>query len=198
MRPADASVHVNLGAALHKIGDLDGAVTELRQAARLAPQDATVLTNLGLVLSDKKAYDEARDVLDKATKADPKLAAAWTGLGRVEMRRKQPAAAADALARARKLEPKNAIIAADYCRALTDKDIKAKSTQEECRAAVSLDGSNALARYELGKVLVAHGDCAAANSELDKFTALAGVKPDAKAKAQEILKTCTPSKPGKK
>jgi hypothetical protein len=50
----------------------------------------------------------------------------------------------------------------------------------------------------LGKVLVARGDCAAAKSELDKFAALAGVKPDAKAKAQEILKTCTPAKAGKK
>ena len=116
----------------------------------------------------------------------------------MEMRRKQPAAAADALARARKLEPKNATVAADYCRALADKDIKAKGTLEECRAAVALDGSNALARYELGKVLVAQGDCAAAKSELDKFAALDGVKPEAKVKAQEILKTCTPAKPGKK
>jgi cytochrome c-type biogenesis protein CcmH/NrfG len=186
-----------LGAALRKTGEIDGAVTELRQAARLAPRDATALTDLGLLLSDKKAYDEAREALDRATRADPKLAAAWTGLGRVEMRRRQPAAAADALARARKLEPKNPAIAADYCRALTDKDIKAKGTQEECRAAVALDGSNALARYELGKVLVAHGDCAAAKGELDKFAALAGVKPDAKAKAQEILRSCTPAKPGK-
>jgi cytochrome c-type biogenesis protein CcmH/NrfG len=102
------------------------------------------------------------------------------------------------LARARKLEPKNATIAADYCRALADKDFKAAATLEVCRAAVALDGSNALARYELGKVLVAHGDCAAAGSELDKFAALAGVKPEAKAKAQEILKTCAPTKSGKK
>jgi cytochrome c-type biogenesis protein CcmH/NrfG len=114
------------------------------------------------------------------------------------MRRKQPAAAADALARARKLDPKNATIAADYCRALADKDIRAKLTQEECRAAVAIDGSSPLARYELGKVLVAHGDCAAASSELDKFAALAGVKPEAKAKAQEILKSCTPAKPSRK
>ena len=65
-------------------------------------------------------------------------------------------------------------------------------------AAVALDGSYALARYELGKVLVAKGDCAAAKGEFDKFAALAGVKPEAKAKAQEILKTCTPAKAGKK
>jgi hypothetical protein len=50
----------------------------------------------------------------------------------------------------------------------------------------------------LGKVLVAHGDCAAAKSELDKFAALAGVKPEAKAKAQEILKSCAPARSGKK
>jgi len=116
----------------------------------------------------------------------------------MEMRRKQPGAAVEAFARARKLEPKSATIAADYCRALVDKDIKAKETQTECRAAVALDGSYALPRYELAKVLVAHGDCAAAKSEVDKFAGLAGVKPEAKAKAQEILKSCTPAKSGKK
>jgi cytochrome c-type biogenesis protein CcmH/NrfG len=114
------------------------------------------------------------------------------------MRRKQPAAAADALARARKLEPKSATIAADYCRALADKDIKAKETLAECRAAVALDGSYALARYELAKVLVANGDCAAAKVEVDKFAGLAGVKPEAKAKAQEIVKSCMPGKAIKK
>jgi Flp pilus assembly protein TadD len=198
LRPNDASFHVSLGAALRKTGDFDGALTELRQATHLAPQDALALTYLGLLLSDKKVYDEAHETLEKATKSDPKLAAAWTELGRMEMRRKQPAAAAEALARARALKPKDATIAADYCRALTDKDIKAKGTQEECRAAVALDGSNALARYELSKVLVAHGDCAAAKSEFDRFAGLAGVKPEAKAKAQEILKTCTPAKSGMK
>jgi cytochrome c-type biogenesis protein CcmH/NrfG len=156
------------------------------------------LTYLGLLLSDKKAYDEAHEALEKATRLDPKLAAAWTELGRMELRRKQPAAAADALARARVLKPKDTTIAADYCSALAKKDIKAKVTQEECRAALALDPSNALARYELGKILVAHGDCAAAQIEIDKFAGLAGVKPEAKAKAQEILKTCTPAKPGKK
>ncbi len=181
---------------MRKTGEIDGAITELRQAARLAPHDAMGLTYLGLLLSDKKAYDEAREALDKAAGLDPKLAAAWTELGRMEMQRKQPAAAADALARARKLEPKNATVAADYCRALADKDIKAAVTLEECRAAVALDGSYALARYELGKVLVARGECAAAKSELDKFATLAGVKPGAKAKAQEILKTCTPRQVG--
>jgi len=92
LRPGEASFHVNLGAALRKTGDIDGALTELRQATRLAPQDALALTYLELLLSEKKAYDEAHEALEKATRLDPKLAAAWTELGRMELRRKQPAA----------------------------------------------------------------------------------------------------------
>ena len=64
----------------------------------------------------------------------------------------------------------------------------------ECRAAVTLDPANPLARYELGKALVAKGDCAGAQAELAKFRALPGVKPEAKAQADIIAKSCAPAK----
>jgi hypothetical protein len=44
---------------------------------------------------------------------------------------------------------------------------------------------------------VAKGDCAGAKGELAKFQSLSGVKPEAKAKAAEITKTCVPGKPAK-
>ncbi len=62
----------------------------------------------------------------------------------------------------------------------------------ECRAAVALDPGNPLAHYELGKALVANGDCSAANAELARFRALPGVKPEAKAQADAIAKSCAP------
>ena len=166
-------------------------------AARLLPESAAVLTNLGLLLSDKGQYDEARANLGKATGLDAKFAPAWTGLGRVELRRKQAAAAVDALAKAAKLEPKDSGVAADYCRALVEKDMRAKATLEECRKAIVLDAQNALAHYELVKILVANGDCAGAKAESGKLAALATVKPKAKAQAEEILKTCVVGKPAK-
>ncbi len=91
-------------------------------------------------------------------------------------------------------EPKDGGIAADYCRALVDKDLCADATAEECRKATSLDPKNALAHYELAKVLVARGDCTGAKSEGAKLAALPNVAAAAKAQADEILKTCVQGK----
>jgi len=59
---------------------------------------------------------------------------------------------------------------------------------------VTLDPGYAFARYELGKALVAQGDCAAAGAELAKFRALPGVKPEAQARAEALAKLCAPQK----
>ena len=92
--------------------------------------------------------------------------------------------------RARKLEPKNGAFAADLCRTLFEAKDPPRAVAE-CRAAVTLDPANPLARYELLKALVAKGDCAAAQAELAKFRALPAVKPEAKAQADAIAKSCT-------
>jgi cytochrome c-type biogenesis protein CcmH/NrfG len=143
-----------------------------------------------LLLSDKRALDEAREALRRATQLDGGYAAAWNGLGRVEQKRKQLPAAVEALGRARRLEPTNAGYAADLCRAVVDQDPKAAQGPKICRDALSLAPQNALARYVLGKSLVARGDCASAKAELDRFAALPGVKPEAKQGAQALLAAC--------
>jgi Flp pilus assembly protein TadD len=193
-KPDDGTCHANLCAVLRKQNNLDGALDECRAAARLLPQNAVVLTNLGLLLSDKQQYDEARSFLHQATLADAKFAPAWSGLGRVELRRKQTAAAVAALAKAAKLAPKDAVVAADHCRALVEQDLRSKVAQDECRRAAALPPQNALAHYELLKILVAHGDCAGAKAQQEKLAALPAVKPQAKAQAEAILKTCVPGK----
>jgi Flp pilus assembly protein TadD len=193
----DGTCHANLCSVLRKVGDLDGAVAECRQAVRLMPESAVVLTNLGLLLSDKKQFDEAREQLRLATQKDAKFAPAWTGLGRVELRRKQPGAAVDALAKAAKLEPKDSGVAADFCRALVEIDMRAKSAEEECRHAVALDAKSGLAHYELVKILVARGDCAGAKAEVGKLGAIESTKGQAKTQAEEIVKTCVPGKAAK-
>src|SRR5205814_4331629 len=98
------------------------------------------------------------------------------------------------LEKARKLEPKDAAIAGDLCRALVDKDPRAARAAGECRAALALEPENALARWMLGKSLVAQGQCAAARTELEKFAALPSVKPEAKEGARSLLASCAPGK----
>jgi Flp pilus assembly protein TadD len=194
-RPDDGNCHANLCSVLRKLGDADGALAECRQAVRLLPQSAVALTNLGLLLSDHGRLDDARDELTRATHADPELAQAWTGLGRVELRRKQAKAASVALDRAARLAPVDPGIAADYCRALAEQELASQATLAECRKAVGLGPGNALAHYELAKVLVSRGDCAGARAEQGKLSALPGVGAEAKHRAAEIVATCVPGKP---
>jgi cytochrome c-type biogenesis protein CcmH/NrfG len=113
----------------------------------------------------------------------------------VESKRRQPAAAVEALGKATKLDPKNPTVAADYCRAQVDLDPVGDAGPKACRAALGLAGDSPLARYMLGKSLVARGDCAAAKTEVDRFLALPAVKPDAKAGARKLLESCTAGKP---
>jgi len=106
-------------------------------------------------------------------------------------------AAVDALAKAAKLEPKDSGVAADFCRALVEKDMRAKAAEEACRRAVGLDAQNGLGHYELVKILVARGDCAGATAEVGKLGTMEATKGKAKTQAEEILKTCVPGKVAK-
>ena len=146
-----------------------------------------------MILSDKKSYDDAQRALDRSTQLKPDFALAWNRLGRVQLKRGQIPASITAQERARKLEPKNSAFAANLCRTLFEAKDPPRAVAE-CRAAVALDPANPLARYELVKALVAKGDCAAAQAELAKFRGLPGVKPEAKAQADAIAKSCAPSK----
>ena len=168
LKPAEPSYRLNLGAALRRQGDFDGALSAFREATRLAPQDPLGWVNLGMIQSDQKAYDEAVVSLERATKLNPEYALAWNRLGRVELRRGHLDRAVDLQERARKLDPKNGAVAADLCRTLIEKR-DANQAIAACRAAVALDPQNPLARYEFGKALVAKGDCAEARKEMDRF-----------------------------
>ena len=55
LKPDDAGYRMNLGAALRRTGDVNGALVALKDATRLAPRDATAWANLGMVLSDNKS-----------------------------------------------------------------------------------------------------------------------------------------------
>jgi len=89
-------------------------------------------------------------------------------------------------------------VAADHCRALVDYDPLADAGPKACRAALALAPDNPMARYVLGKSLVARGACTDAKTELDRFAALPAVKPEAKAGASSLLAACTPGKPHKR
>lgn len=58
-RADDPQVHALFGGYLLALGNVDGALDQLREAARLAPDNATNQYNLGLVYLRKQNYAEA-------------------------------------------------------------------------------------------------------------------------------------------
>jgi Flp pilus assembly protein TadD len=197
LKPAEAGFRLHLGLLLEKAGDVTGAHAQLRRAVKLDPKNAAAWSALGLVLVGKKAQGEARAALARATALEPDQGLAWQALGRLELMRKRPAAAVEALQKARRLAPKDPAIAADACRALAETEPQARATVEQCHEALALEPANPLARYTLGKILVAQAKCRDAKMELGRFVTLPGVTPRQKAEVEAMVEGCVRAKQAK-
>ena len=73
--------HYNLGIALNKQGDTDGAIVHYRQALELRPSYAEAHYNLGRLLVQKGQLDEAITHYEKALEINPGAADAHNNLG---------------------------------------------------------------------------------------------------------------------
>jgi tetratricopeptide (TPR) repeat protein/serine/threonine protein kinase len=81
LRPANPSVLINLGRALHKQSRFEEAVACFRKAIELHPNYANGHNNLGVVLKDLGMRDEAIGCYRKAIELDPNDAMAHSNLG---------------------------------------------------------------------------------------------------------------------
>lgn len=74
----EGAYYNNMGDALAKIGDYDGAIAAYKQAATLDPTNAAMYYfNEGAVLTNSGKVDLANDAFDKAIAADPSKAEAY-------------------------------------------------------------------------------------------------------------------------
>ncbi len=68
----------NMGEALAKSGDFDGAINAYKEAANIDPTNAaTYYFNEGAILTNSGKVDQANAAFDKAIAADPTKAEAW-------------------------------------------------------------------------------------------------------------------------
>lgn len=148
-KPNDAQGHFNLGTALSRKGDLDGAITEFRQAIRLKPDYADAHFNLGNALFRKRDLDNAIAEYRAAIRAKPDYADAHSNLGfALDDKGDRDDAIAEYRAAIR-LQPELATPHYNLCDALEDKG-DLDGAIAECRAAIRLKPDYAQAHFNLG------------------------------------------------
>jgi tetratricopeptide (TPR) repeat protein/serine/threonine protein kinase len=81
LRSDSPGVHLNLGNALNRKGDLEGAIRRYRAALRIDPKYADAHYNLGIALYDQGRLDEAIKEYREVIGLKPDFAAAYTNLG---------------------------------------------------------------------------------------------------------------------
>ena len=59
-------IHIQLGVAKYKLGDIGGAEKKFKEAKRLFPNSSEVYNYHGEILMDKQAFTEALKSFDKA------------------------------------------------------------------------------------------------------------------------------------
>ncbi len=105
LAPGDSSVSLNLGQALHKKGDLEGARKALLDSLQANPKQPAARVSLGEVLTGLQDFAGAEDQLAAALLLEPDDAAAHLALGRVKLAQRKPAEALEELKTAARLKP---------------------------------------------------------------------------------------------
>jgi tetratricopeptide (TPR) repeat protein len=171
LRPQSPGARVNLGFALEKKGDLDGAIAEYRAAIRLKSDYALAHDHLGAALYQKGDLARAIAEYQKAIAFDPKDAEAHRLLGAALRAKGNPAGAIAEFRQAIALDPQDAQGHYNLGHVLYEKeDLCGAITQY--RQAIALDPQNSRAHYNLGNVLFRKRDLDGAVAEYRRAIAL--------------------------
>jgi tetratricopeptide (TPR) repeat protein len=176
------SASTTAAAACAAAGDLDGAISRLREAVDATPASAEARSQLAVTLwnryqraggrRDRKDLDDAVTVLLPAVEQDAGEPQFRLVLGQLYAEQQNFAPAVEHLERAASLAPENPEYPYNLGLALRLRgDLDAAEAQ--FRAALAKDSNHALARRSLGLVLRQKGNTAGAASELRRAVAQA-------------------------
>jgi len=108
MRPEEAWLHANLGAAMFHLGDRIAASEAFRKANSLAPEDPEVFFSLGAVEESEGRDDRAESLYRDVLAADAKHTGALLRLGHLMRRAERYADAVEVYSAAIRADPRNA------------------------------------------------------------------------------------------
>jgi protein O-mannosyl-transferase len=166
--------HINLGIALHEKGQLDAALSQLQEAARLKPNHADACSNLGVVLDEEGQTDEAIRQLQKAIRLKPDHTDAHYNLGNVLARKGQTAEAIRQFQQALRLKPDNPAARNNLGLALARQG-QTDEAISQFQEALRLKPDHADAHLNLGNALAGKGQLDGAISQFQETLRL---KPD--------------------
>lgn len=99
IKPQSAEAHNNLGVALEKMGDLEGAIEAFSQAIERRGDYGAAWSNRGWAYAELKRWREARRDFEQGLKINPRDDGALHGLSRVLKEARDYAGAQEALGR---------------------------------------------------------------------------------------------------
>lgn len=115
LAPEAAVYRRNLCEMLRRLGRLEEAIGQGREATRLAPQDPSAWYNLGVALNDQAVdsgevddLESARTAFAKAVELDPRHNLAWNNLGSILNRQGDENASLEAYLKAVQIDPNHA------------------------------------------------------------------------------------------
>jgi len=169
--PRNATAHHNLGIALWKKGDLNGAIVSLRKAVELATEASSHRLSMGVVLKDKGDLKGAIASYLEAIELDPEYARAYVYLGFALKDQGDLDGAIDRLRKAVELAPKDAWVHDSLGFVLNARG-DLDGAIEQFRKAIHLDPEYGRAYANLGVALRAKGDLDGAIDRLHKAVEL--------------------------
>jgi tetratricopeptide (TPR) repeat protein len=169
LKPEDVIALNNLGIALKKQGDYEGAVSSYRTAIQKVPagdnpRTAKIYNNLGEALRLQNNTPEALEAFNKALELDPKLGFAYNNVGKIYFSQNRLEDAIVSFQKAVALTPKEVEPQGNLAGAL----IASKRYQEAIQAAgqgVKLDPKDPITRYNLGLALSKQSELELKNSQ---------------------------------
>jgi tetratricopeptide (TPR) repeat protein len=152
MRPENTTILNNLGAALLRLGDPDGAVAACRQATQLDPALVRAYCGLGSALRARGEHDAAVAAFRQAIGLDPEYATAHHLLGSILHARRDLDGAIRHFREAIRLDPARAIDHYNLGVALSDSGDPEGAIRSYTEA-IRLNPRSAVAHYNLGTLL---------------------------------------------
>ncbi|MBK7090911.1 MAG: tetratricopeptide repeat protein [bacterium] len=166
----------NLGYALSKSGDMNGAYQTLHQAIQSRPNYTDAITNLGLLFLNRNELDSAEFYLNFARRSDPNLPQVYLNLGDLHQRRGNAAEAESILqigiATAPRFVPLYNSLANLYLK--QGRDSEARPLLEQ---AIAIDPAYAAGHVNLANILLNAQDYVSAKRH---YQAAIGINPGLK------------------